>query len=123
MSNILSVEAIEFLKAHRNSIFSTVDGDEPSSRIMYIARIDDDGTIWYASGKSSAKTGHILANPKVCVAIAAGSKELRLFGKAEIIEDQSVKSELWQPDWTAYFASETDPEYSIIKVVPYRLDF
>ncbi len=123
MSNVLSVDAIEFLKAHRNSVLSTVDGDEPSSRIMYIAQIDDDGTIWYASGKSSAKSKHIMANPKVCVAVSTGTKGLRLFGKAEIIDDTVVKSNLWQPGWTTYFKSADDPEYSIIKVVPYRVEF
>jgi general stress protein 26 len=123
MSNILNVEASEFLKAHRNSVLSTVDGDEPSSRVMYIAQIDDDGTIWYASGKSSAKMSHITANPKVCVAVSTGAKSLRLFGNAEIIDDPVVKSNLWQPTWITYFKDANDPEFSIIKVTPYRVEF
>ncbi len=123
MSNILSENAIEFLKEHRNSVLSTVNGDEPSSRIMYIAQIDDDGTIWYASGKSSSKMSHISANPKVCVAVSTNNKDLRVFGNAEIIDDPVVKSNLWQPTWTTYFKGADDPEFSIIKVTPYRVEF
>ncbi len=46
-------------------------------------------------------------------------KSLTLFGKTEIIYDESIKSRLWVDEWFEYFKlGQQDPEYAVIKFIP-----
>ena len=123
MSQVLTAEAIGFLRTHRISSLATVDGDAPWVRAMYIARVDDDGSIWYAAGQNSAKIKHIGSNAKVSLTSYEGNQEVRIFGTAVVVKDQTIKDALWEDSWSAYFTGKDDPAYVLIKVTPQRAEF
>ncbi|UCH34159.1 MAG: pyridoxamine 5'-phosphate oxidase family protein [Armatimonadota bacterium] len=115
-------EAIEFLMKHPETYLATVDNGAPWVRAMQIARIDDEGSIWYATALSSSKVGQVRRNPRVCLAVWADGRQCRVFGSAELITDAAVKHQLWDDSWRTYFRAEEDPEYVLLKVVPERAE-
>lgn len=111
-------EAIEFVRTHPQTYLATVDDGTPWVRAMQVARVDDAGSIWYATALSSNKVRQARLNPQVCLAVWGDGRHCRVFGRAEIITDAAVKHQLWEDSWRTYFRGEDDPEYVLLKVVP-----
>ncbi|MHB9133847.1 MAG: pyridoxamine 5'-phosphate oxidase family protein [Armatimonadota bacterium] len=114
-------EAVALLRACPVSYLATVEDGGPSVRPMMTARVDDDGTVWYATGATSAKMRQVAQNPKVCVSVYQDLVDVRVYGTAEIVGDPAVKAELWQDGWAQYFGSKDDPSYGLIKITPTRV--
>jgi len=115
-------EAIEFVRTHPQTYLATIDDGTPWVRAMQVARVDDAGSIWYATALSSNKVRQVRLNPQVCLAIWADGRHCRVFGRAEIVTDAAVKRQLWEDSWRTYFRGEDDPEYVLLKVVPERAE-
>lgn len=118
MTNEQITQLISLARQFPVHYLATVNGQSPVVRSMWLARCDDDGTIWYASARNTEKVNDIRQNPLVGIAMYAPDKDIRVQGKAEIIDDPETKNALWQPSWTMYFASNSDPEYLLIKITP-----
>lgn len=87
---------------------------------------DDDLNIYFATHLSSTKIKHIHYSDEVHLTLGATSMQdmspyLQIEGKAEIITDTETKNSFWNPSFENYFKGADDPDYSIIKVVPYRI--
>jgi general stress protein 26 len=122
MHDTRTTEALEFLRKYPDTYLATVDGGTPWVRAMHVARVDDDGSIWYATALSSNKVAQIRRNPSVCLAVYADGRHCRVFGRAEVVMDAAAKHQLWEDSWRAYFGGEADPEYVLLKVVPDRTE-
>lgn len=116
-------ETMKFLKQNRISMFGTVDKDKPVMRAMWIAYIDDDFTIWYATGTKSKKMKQIEKNPNVCISVNTEAEGVRIFGKAKSITDKKIKSEKWQESWSTFFKGVDDPEYALIRVKASKVEY
>ena len=124
MSEEAKKEALEFVGNHRTSHLATVEGDQPVVRVMEIVRIDDDFSIWYATGASSNKIRQIRSCPNVCITVCEAHTDLRVFGKAEVVDDREIKNQLWQDEWNQYWPKgKEDPEYILIKVSPEKVEY
>jgi general stress protein 26 len=124
VSEEMKKEALEFARANPTSNLATVEGDQPHVRVMATTRTDDDFTVWYATHASSNKVRQIRACPKVCVTFWAGAADLRIFGKAEIVEDKDAKDTMWNEEWLQFWPKgKEDPEYTLIKVTPEKVEF
>lgn len=121
MTNEQTVQLVALARQYPVHFLATINGQSPVIRSMWLARCEDDGTIWYASARNSKKVTEIRQNPQVGIAMYAPDKDIRVQGKAEIIDDPETKNALWQPSWITYFASNSDPEYLLIKVTPASL--
>jgi general stress protein 26 len=119
----LKIDALNFLKKNRNSLFGTVDKDTPVMRVMWIAYIDDNFTLWYVTKKSSGKIRHIEQNSNVCISVNTESEGLRIFGNAKCVSDERIKSEKWQEDWSTFFTGKDDPDYALINVKPSKVEY
>ncbi len=115
-------QAVAFLQANRSTFLATVLGQEPWVRAMWLAQIDDDGTIWYATGADSNKVMQIRQNAHVSVAAGEGQHGVRLFGTAEIVTDSAIIAALWQESWTGYFTGKDDPNLLLLKIRPTRVE-
>jgi general stress protein 26 len=115
-------DAVVFLRKHPSTYLATVQDSKPWVRAMQIASVDDDGTIWYATGLSTNKVGQIRENPQVCISIYEAGTSLRIFGVAEIITASELKDKFWQESWSTFFTSRDDPEYVLIRVLPQTLE-
>ena len=111
-----------YLREHPSTFLATVAGQEPWVRAMWVARIDDDGTLWYATELHSNKVMQIRQNPCVSVAGGEGQHGFRLFGIAEVVTDPAQKASLWQESWTTYFTGADDPNLALLKITPSRVE-
>ena len=116
-------DAVAFLRDHPDTYLATLEGDEPWVRAMRLARVDDDGTLWYATWGSSNKVRQIRQHDKVCVIADNDDVLLRIFGAAQIVADPAVKQALWHDSWAEYFTGRDDPNYVLVMVAPYRTEF
>jgi general stress protein 26 len=92
-----------------------------SARPMSRQKIDDNGTMWFFSHKTSHKNEHIQQDNRVQLFFSNrnSSEYLSVFGIAEIIKDSAKAKELWSPIAKTWFnGGPDDPSLTIIKVIP-----
>ncbi|RYG00445.1 MAG: general stress protein [Chitinophagaceae bacterium] len=92
-----------------------------SARPMSTQKVDENGTIWFLSSRSSSQNSDIRNDSRVQLFYShKGSAEyLSVYGEAEIIQDKTLAEELWTPIAKAWFTEGVDdPELTIIKVEP-----
>lgn len=119
--NGLSVErARKIISERPNSVFITVDeAGRPVDRIMWTAEVDDELSVYYATGLNSAKVKRIESNPNALVLWISDSGYLSLSGVAEVVTDRNVLDRLWRDSFAPYFpGGKNDPNYAVIKVTP-----
>lgn len=126
VKDLQNQEAVEKIKALAKSanicMFTTNLSEVPlSSSPMATQEVDDEGSIWFLSSKSSHKNGHIHADPRVQLFYTnTGSSEfLSVYGHATITTDKAEIEKLWTPIVKAWFTEgKDDPDISVIKVTP-----
>ena len=83
-----------------------------------VSKLKSEGysTIYFSTGYVSAKTRHFKENPKSSVCYYSGTDSVALIGNIEIIEDKTLKHEVWQ-DWLFdHFPGGPDgEEYCLMK--------
>jgi general stress protein 26 len=112
-------QAVKFLRAHPITHLATAAENVPTVRVMSVATVEGDGTIWYASYTTSEKVRQIQQQPQVAISAYEDGTTLELTGRAEIIDDAEQKRKLWSDSWMTYFPNgKEDPEYVLIKITP-----
>jgi general stress protein 26 len=119
-------DAIVQLKRIMSSIevcmFETIQPEPPFHvRPMSPVKIDDDGSVWFFSSRSSKKNKEIAAYPGVQLMFSnvKDNEFVSMFGTAEIIIDQKKFEEYWNTSLKVWFPDGTnDPDLSLIKVSP-----
>lgn len=92
-----------------------------AARPMATQQVDEDGTIWFFSGKSSDKNKDIENSSEVQLFYSqtGNSEYLSVYGHAEVLVDRNKIDELWSPFAKTWFnEGKDDPELTLIKVVP-----
>jgi general stress protein 26 len=94
------------------------------SRPMQVARLEEDGTLYFAAGSESAKADEIAASPEVNMVFQGGEKYLSLSGPAEMVNDPALIDDLYKPDWKVWFPEgKDDPELRILKLSTRRGEY
>lgn len=103
----------------------TDGGGYPRMRPMTVVAYEEDGTIWFATSKSSRKVEEIGRNPKAtaCFLNLEGGAHAQVFGEAEVVEDPDLKNELWDEDWTEYWDGPADPDYTLLALHGVRAEY
>lgn len=122
--NLTSRRAIakiaEIAKATRVCFFGTQAGNAPLVvRPMAVQDVDDEGNIWFLSGRSSAKNFQLERRPRVQLLFAnvGDSAYLNLHGVATVSDDPELIKEHWTPIAKTWFhEGKADPEATVIKV-------
>jgi general stress protein 26 len=103
-------------------MFCTSVTDMPfRTRPMSTLEVDEEGNLWFFSGKSSDKNDEIKNDYTVQLIYSKNSDVhfLTITGKATIVEDQAKKDELWNPIVKAFFPEgKDDPDLSLVKIKP-----
>jgi len=102
------------------------DGEEyPRMRPMTVIAYEEDGSIWFATSKSSRKVEEIGRNPRAsaCFLNLEGGAHAQVFGKAEIVDDPDLKNELWEEEWSEYWEGPTDPDYALLALRGARAEY
>ena len=114
---------VEMVKDIRTCMFMTnpETAGNLSGRPMAVNTVDEDGTMWFFTKKSSHKADQIEAESKVSLAIVNDSDGIYLMinGTATLSQDKVKMEELWNPYVKAWFPDGLeDPELMLIKVTP-----
>jgi general stress protein 26 len=91
------------------------------ARPMATQRVDDDGSIWFLSSRSSMKDRDIEQDPQIQLIYsdADSSEFMSILGEAEELDDKGLKQELWSPMAKTWFPKGVDdPDLAVIRVRP-----
>lgn len=108
------------LRHFRVAVLVTYADDRLRARPMAIARVDDDGRIWFFTGRQAAKVHEIEANTRVHVVCQNDNNTcLSLSGQARLHADRSLIADLWQEPFRVWFPDgKDDPDIELIDVRP-----
>jgi general stress protein 26 len=124
-TNLKAKEGVEKLKVMVKDIkiclFCTQlkTNEGATTRPMAAQDVDDDGNIWFFSGKDSDKNAEIKVDKQVQLFFAnpGDSSYLVVNGEAEIILNINKMEEIWSPLVKIWFKKgKEDPNLSLIKV-------
>lgn len=87
-------EIVKFLNSNPVCRLATLEGDQPRVRGMMMYRVDDAGILFHTGPKDLLR--QLILNPKVeiCFNNADSSRQVRVTGIAELVEDESLKQEI-----------------------------
>ncbi|QDK81191.1 pyridoxamine 5'-phosphate oxidase family protein [Spirosoma sp. KCTC 42546] len=105
----------------RIAMMTTVDEQgNLVSRPMAALQVDEDGTIWFFTKRSSPKVDQIDNNDQrvnLSFASVSDADYVSVSGKAQEFNDQAKVDELWNPQAKAWFPEgKDDPELTLLKV-------
>ncbi|GAB4304264.1 MAG: pyridoxamine 5'-phosphate oxidase family protein [Candidatus Bipolaricaulota bacterium] len=97
----------------------------PRMRPMTVVAYEEDGSIWFATSKSSRKVEEIERNPHVtaCFLNLEGGAHAQVFGTAEVVADPDLKKELWDEEWGEYWEGPDDPDYVLLSLHGARAEY
>ncbi len=99
------VKTRDYLDSAKTVSLATSMESKPSCRIMEIQKVDNDLKIWFVAHKSSPKIAQIDKNSSVCIVSfnEETARDIRLFGKMEILVDMETKKYVWNDRLEPYF--------------------
>jgi pyridoxamine 5'-phosphate oxidase len=86
-------EILAFIRKNPMGNVATVEGNKPHVRGMETFRADEKGLIFYTD-KTKDVYKQIVKNPEVEVSYVAEGTQVRISGRMEILEDQTLKNEI-----------------------------
>jgi general stress protein 26 len=112
----------ELVKAADICLFTTNLTKLPlATRPMSTQEVDDDGSLWFFSQRSSNKESDIHRDNRVQLFYynKGNSEYLSIFGEATLLHDRQQIERLWSPMVKTWFTEgKDDPELELIKVRP-----
>ncbi len=96
---------------------------EPHSAIVFVVRRGDE--LFFTMRTTSNKARNLQVNPKLSLMWQGNNAETYLWADADISQDQSLKSDLWNGgyfpfDLAHFFEREDSPIWCAVRVVPQR---
>lgn len=101
------------------AMLTTIDGGVLRSRPMDTQEMDENGVMWFLTGKDSHKDEEIKKDNRVNVSYASNSDStyISISGKGSISNDREKIKELWSPEHKAWFPEgKDDSNIRILKV-------
>lgn len=124
----LKNKILEKMKGLTLASFATVTEDG-KPWVRYVAvKADEHLNIWFATFKTSRKVRQIAQNPDVHLLLGASdlpsaTSWIQVQGRAEICDDAKTKNEVWYSMLEPMFTGPDDPNYTVCKVTPNRIEF
>ncbi|ADB36820.1 pyridoxamine 5'-phosphate oxidase family protein [Spirosoma linguale] len=112
----------------RIAMMTTVDEqDNLVSRPMAALQVDEDGTIWFFTQRTSPKVDQIDNNNNrvnLSFADVGDASYVSISGTAEELDDRAKVDELWNPQAKAWFPKgKDDPELILLKVNTHMAEY
>jgi general stress protein 26 len=118
----------EVLKKPQLASLATVTCEGKPWVRYVIALASEDFTIRFATFIKARKVDQIKNNPEVHLTCGVNdplnlTPYLQIQGKAELLTDKEVKHSFWNDTLNKIFQGPDDPNYAVIQVVPYRIEY
>lgn len=96
---------------------------EPHSALVFVVRRGDD--LYFTMRTTSNKARNLAANPRLSVMWQGNGAETYLWGEAQITQEQSIKSDLWNGGYfpfelAHFFGTEDSPGWCAVRIAPTR---
>ncbi len=124
--SVVIAKTRKYLDSVKTVSLATCMDNKPSCRIMEIQKVEDDLKILFVAHKSSPKIAQIKKNSNVCIISFNDetARNIRLFGRIEVLINMEAKKYIWKEELEPYFqGSINDPELTVLKFIPERLEF
>jgi general stress protein 26 len=115
-------QCIETLKEFRTAMLVTKAEDDAASlraRPLHIARIDDDGTMYFVTAIESSAVGDILESNQSLVTLTGGSTYAVASGQSRIRKD--LLDDLWSKEAALWFENGKD-EAAVVEFIPTNVE-
>ena len=129
MPDDLKARIYDVLKQRRVACFATVTA-ENKPWVRYVVATADPETLslTFATHLKSRKVGQIRANPEVHLCTGVSNLEtarhyVQVQGTAEVVTDAAAKQAYWKDSLASYFSGPDDPDYSLVVITPYRIEY
>ena len=116
------------MDAHQLAALATI-AEDGKPWVRYVTPVmDQDMNIWLATFVGSRKVAQLRRNPEVHLVVGVTSPEmaesyLQVQGKAQILADKPTKERVWFEQLKGIFAGPDDPNYVVVKITPYRIEY
>ncbi|HYR57386.1 MAG TPA: pyridoxamine 5'-phosphate oxidase family protein, partial [Chthoniobacteraceae bacterium] len=117
---------ISLLKNFHTVMLVTLAGENQfHARPMAIARVEDDGRLWFITAAETAKVHEIEFDSHVFLTAQHGNSAfVSLTGRASLVADREKIAELWAERFRVWFpGGKDDPNIELITVRPERGEF
>ena len=124
----LKEKILSKMKTPTLAVLATIT-DEGKPWARYVMPFADKNlTLWMATRLNTRKVGQIRKNPEVhvtagCVNPEAREPFLQIQGKAQILNDEASRKLVWNDGLKAIFSGPDDPNFGVVKVTPYRIEY
>ena len=111
----------EFIQKQKTAFVASVDENGfPNIKAMFTPRKIDGNAFYFTTNTSSVRTGQFMQNPKASIYFYHRGRfryeGIMLIGTMEVLQDEKIKEEIWQPGDTIYYRQGvTDPDYCVLK--------
>jgi len=90
---------------------------ELRGRPMALAEAETDGTLWFITGRHSAKVDELAKDNRVAVTMQSSTKFVSVSGKATAVEDRAHVARLWKVEYKVWFpGGQDDPEIVLLRL-------
>ena len=116
--------AKQMMETSRYCALITLDEKgHPDTRIMDPFLPDDKMVVWFGTNSNSRKVKQIQNDSRVTLYYQAPNQVgyIQIKGQAYIVDDSLKKQIYWKNDWSRFY-SEDKSEYTLIKVIPDKLE-
>lgn len=124
----LAEKIYEILKNPQLSGLATITEDGKPWVRYVLALTTEDLTIHIATFVGSRKVSQIEKNPEVHLTcgvtdLASMGPYLQIQGRATLDTSKEARHSLWYDELSNLFQGPDDPNYAVIRVIPYRIEY
>jgi general stress protein 26 len=109
------------------AMMTTIEGvGYMKSRPMYLSKLDFDGTLWFFTNDTKHLVDEIEHSHIVNLTFANSDTQtfVSLLGQVDVIKDESLFRELWDPMLRAWFPEGLkDPHLAVLRVTPVEAEY
>ena len=92
-------------------------------RPMAIAKVEDDGTLWFVTSVDSPKVLEIRDDSRAMISLQNSRQFVSINGHLELVTDRAKVDELWKESYRVWFEGEHDPELVLLRFTPFDAEF
>jgi general stress protein 26 len=96
---------------------------ELHARPMSIAKLEDNGDLWFVTRLDTPKVDELARDSRTTVIMQGKNKYLRVAGHSVVLRDKEKIHELWTESMRIWFDDESDPRLVLIKVNAYEAEY
>jgi general stress protein 26 len=87
------------------------------SRPLAVQDVEEDGDLWFFTGRSTSQVAHVQANPRVNVSFGKRTEWVSVAGTAEVVTDRAKIHEMWNQTVEAWYPDGPDtPDVCLLRV-------